>query len=69
MTAVFSGEGTSVWPLPVFLSGKIQQCFCSMPGNTFQETTREVVEERERERGVGGGGGGGDVNITAAQSR
>lgn len=52
-TAVFSGEGTSVWPLPVFLSGKIQQCFCSMPGNTFQETTREVVGERERKRGGG----------------
>lgn len=40
--------GASVWSLPVFLSGKIQQCFCSMPGNTFQETTK----------GLGGGDGG-----------
>lgn len=47
VTAVFTGEGTSVWFLPVFLSGKIQQCFFSMPGNTFQETIRE---RRERER-------------------
>ena len=40
--------GTAVWPLPVFLSGKIQQCFCRMPGNTFQETTKEGERRRER---------------------
>lgn len=44
VTGVFRGEGTSVRPLPVFLSGKIQQCFFSMPGNTFQETTKEGRE-------------------------
>lgn len=38
-------RGASVWPLPVFLSGKMQQCFFSMPGNTFQETTQERRRE------------------------
>lgn len=40
--------GTSVRSLPGVLSGKIQQCFCSMPGNTFQET-RGMVGRRRRE--------------------
>lgn len=51
-------RGTSVWSLPVFLSGKIQQCFCSMPGSTFQETTK-----RQGERGSGRGK---DVNISCS---
>lgn len=54
VTGVFPGEGTSVRSLPVFLSGMIQQCFFSMPGNTFQETQgggRWIERETERERG------------------
>lgn len=45
---VFRREGTSVWPLPVFLSGKMQQCFFNIPGSTFTVTARE---------GNNGGGG------------
>lgn len=49
VTGVFSGDwdsgGIFVWSLPVFLSGNIQQCFCSMPGNTCQQTTKGSREE------------------------
>lgn len=39
-------------PLPAFLSGKMQQCFVSMPGNTFAR--QKMRKEREGEERGGG---------------
>lgn len=46
----------------MFLSGKMQQCFFKIPGNTFQVTTKVRRERGKKVKEK-------DVNITAAQSR
>lgn len=59
---VETSESHAGRPLPAFLSGKMQQCFVSMPGNTFAR--QKMRKEREKRWG-----GEKDFNIKAAESR